>query len=330
MTEHGSPQARRRAVLAAGAALLAAPRAWAQGAWPSRPLRIVVPFLAGGATDVSARIIAERLQTMLGQPVVIENRAGAGGNIGAEVVAKAAPDGHTLLLGSVATAAVNQHLYARLPFDPQADFTAISQINYVASGLFVHPSVPARTLAEFVAHVRAQRTKLSFGTPGNGTSGHLAGAFLFSRAGIELEHVPYRGTAALMTDLIAGRVQAATDAVGAYLSQLREGSVRAIAVTSAQRWFALPDVPTVAESGLPGFETVAWFGLQAPAQTPRPVVERLSRLVQDIVKEPATAQRLREIGTAPVGSSAEEFAAFIRSEATKWGEIVRISGARLE
>jgi len=330
MTGHRSTPMRRRALLAAGAALLVAPPAWAQADWPARPLRIIVPFQAGGATDVSARIVAERLQAMLGQPVVIENRPGAGGNIGAEAVAKATPDGYTLLLGSVATGAVNQHLYARLPFDPQADFTAIAQINYVASGLFVHPSVPARTLPEFVAHVRAQSSKLAFGSPGNGTSGHLAGAFLFSRSGIELDHVPYRGTAGLMTDLIAGRVLAATDAVGAYLPHLRAGTVRAIAVTSAQRWFALPEVPTVAESGLPGFETVAWFGLQAPAQTPRPVIERLSRLVQDIVKEPATAQKLREIGTAPVGSSAEDFAAFIRDESTKWGEIVRISGARLE
>ena len=330
MNGQGLSAIRRRAVLAAGATMLAAPRAMAQGDWPTRPIRIVVPFQAGGATDVSARIVGERLQALLGQPVVIENRAGAGGNIGAEAAAKAAPDGYTLLLGSVATAAVNQHLYARLPFDPQADFTAISQINYVASGLFVHPSVPARTLAEFTAHARAQPQKLSYGTPGNGTSGHLAGAFLFHRAGLELEHVPYRGTAGLMTDLIAGRVPVATDAVGAYLPQIREGVVRLLAVTSAERWFALPEVPTVAESGIPAFETVAWFGLQAPAQTPRPVIDRLSRLVQQIVQEPATAQRLREIGTAPVGSSAEAFAAFIRAEATKWGEIVRVSGARAE
>jgi tripartite-type tricarboxylate transporter receptor subunit TctC len=321
--------ASRRALLASGATLLAAPRARAQAPWPSRPIRIVVPFLAGGATDVSARIVAERLQALLEQPVVIENRAGAGGNIGAEMVAKAAPDGYTLLLESVATAAVNQHLYRSLPFDPQADFTAISQINYVASALLVHPSIPSSSLAAFVAHVRAQPTRLAYGTPGNGTSGHLAGAYLFSRAGVELEHVPYRGTAALMPDLLAGRVLAGVDAVGGYLQHLRAGTLRAVVVTSGQRWFALPDVPTVAESGIADFETVAWFGLRAPAQTPRPIIERLSRLVQDIVKEPAIAQRLREIGTAPVGSSAEAFTAFIRTEAAKWGEIVRISGAQV-
>jgi tripartite-type tricarboxylate transporter receptor subunit TctC len=321
--------ASRRALLAGGATLLAAPRARAQAPWPSRPIRIVVPFLAGGATDVSARIVAERLQALLEQPVVVENRAGAGGNIGAEMVAKAAPDGYTLLLESVATAAVNQHLYRSLPFDPQADFTAISQINYVASALLVHPSIPSASLAAFVAHVRAQPSRLAYGTPGNGTSGHLAGAYLFSRAGVELEHVPYRGTAALMPDLLAGRVLAGVDAVGGYLQHLRAGTLRAVVVTSGQRWFALPDVPTVAESGIADFETVAWFGLRAPAQTPRPIVERLSRLVQDIVKEPAIAQRLREIGTAPVGSSAEAFTAFIRAEAVKWGEIVRISGAQV-
>jgi tripartite-type tricarboxylate transporter receptor subunit TctC len=321
--------ASRRALLAGGATLLAAPRARAQAPWPSRPIRIVVPFLAGGATDVSARIVAERLQALLEQPVVIENRAGAGGNIGAEMVAKAAPDGYTLLLESVATAAVNQHLFRSLPFDPQADFTAISQINYVASALLVHPSIPSSSLAAFVAHVRAQPSRLAYGTPGNGTSGHLAGAYLFSRAGVELEHVPYRGTAALMPDLLAGRVLAGVDAVGGYLQHLRAGTLRAVVVTSGQRWFALPEVPTVAESGIADFETVAWFGLRAPAQTPRPIVERLSRLVQDIVKEPAIAQRLREIGTAPVGSSAEAFTAFIRTEAVKWGEIVRISGAQV-
>jgi len=321
--------ASRRALLAGGATLLAAPRARAQAPWPSRPIRIVVPFLAGGATDVSARIVAERLQALLEQPVVVENRAGAGGNIGAEMVAKAAPDGYTLLLESVATAAVNQHLYRSLPFDPQADFTAISQINYVASALLVHPSIPSASLAAFVAHVRAQPSRLAYGTPGNGTSGHLAGAYLFSRAGVELEHVPYRGTAALMPDLLAGRVLAGVDAVGGYLQHLRAGTLRAVVVTSGQRWFALPEVPTVAESGIADFETVAWFGLRAPAQTPRPIVERLSRLVQDIVKEPAIAQRLREIGTAPVGSSAEAFTAFIRAEAVKWGEIVRISGAQV-
>ena len=321
--------ASRRALLAGGATLLAAPRARAQAPWPSRPIRIVVPFLAGGATDVSARIVAERLQALLEQPVVVENRAGAGGNIGAEMVAKATPDGYTLLLESVATAAVNQHLYRSLPFDPQADFTAISQINYVASALLVHPSIPSDSLAAFVAHVRAQPSRLAYGTPGNGTSGHLAGAYLFSRAGVELEHVPYRGTAALMPDLLAGRVLAGVDAVGGYLQHLRAGTLRAVVVTSGQRWFALPEVPTVAESGIADFETVAWFGLRAPAQTPRPIIERLSRLVQDIVKEPAIAQRLREVGTAPVGSSAEAFTAFIRAEAVKWGEIVRISGAQV-
>ena len=322
----------RRAALAAAAPLLALPAAVprAQAAWPNRPVVIVVPFQAGGATDTAARVIAERLTQAFPQPFVVENRAGAGGNIGAELVAKADPDGHTLLMATIGTASINQFLYSRLPYDPQRDFASVSLVNTVANGIMLHPSVAATSFQELVALAKRQPGDLAYGTPGNGTSGHLSAEFLKTRTGIDLLHVPFRGTGGVIPELLAGRIQVAVDNLPSYLPHIAERRVRLVAVTSAERWFAVPETPTVAESGVPGFEAVAWFGVQAPARTPRPILERLSQAIQAAVRDGAVGAKLREIGSEPVGSTPEVFDRFIAAENEKWREVVRVSGARLD
>ena len=319
----------RRAALA-GAALLATPGIARAQASPARSLRIIVPFTAGGATDLSARLLAERLTQVLGQSVIVENRPGAGGNVGAEVVAKADPDGHTLLMCTIGTASINQFLYDRLPFDPQRDFASVALATAVANAIVVNPQVPAQNLVELLDLARRQPGRLNYATPGNGTSGHLCGELLKVRTRTDITHVPYRGTGALMPDLLGGRVEIAVDNLPAYIPHIREGRLRILAVTSAQRWFAVPDAPTVIEAGVPDFEAIAWFGVQAPARTPRPIVERLAEATQGILREPATIARVREFGAEvrPLGPA--EFDRFIAAENEKWREVVRVSGARLD
>ncbi len=320
----------RRVVLTALAAPALLPRAARAQGFPSRPVRLVVPFAGGGATDLTARLVAERLGGPLGQPVVVDNRPGAGGNLGADIVAKAEPDGHTLLMCTIGTASINQFLYARLPYDPARDLTNVALVNEVANGIMVHPDVPARTLQELLTLARARPGALNYGTPGNGTSGHLCGEYLKTRTGTDLTHIPYRGTGVVIPDLLGGRLQGAVDNLPAYLQHIRSGALRCLAVTSKDRWFSLPDVPTVAQAGIADFEAVAWFGVQAPGRTPRPVVERLAALIEDIVKEPANAERLREIGSAPRPLGPAAMDAYVAAENAKWREVVRAAGARLD
>jgi tripartite-type tricarboxylate transporter receptor subunit TctC len=326
----------RRAVLAA-APLLAAPafaQAQSNAPWPSRPIRLIVPFQAGGATDVTARVMAERLGELLGQPMVVDNRAGAGGNIGADFVAKAEPDGHTLLMATIGTASINQYLYARMPFDPQKDLAPVALVNEVANGVIVDAKVPAQTLAELIALAKRDPGGLNYGTPGNGTSGHMCGELLKYRAGIDLQHVPYRGTGGVIPELLAGRLQVAVDNLPAYLPHLKAGALRLLAVTSRDRWFTAPEVPTVAEAGanlgLKGFEAVAWFAVQAPSRVPQPVIDRLSAAVLQALGEEAVQAKLKEIGSAPRPLGAEAFAQFVTAENAKWSEVVKVSGAKLE
>jgi tripartite-type tricarboxylate transporter receptor subunit TctC len=319
----------RRTLLASTLALPFAATARAQSWAPTRPVRLVVPFAAGGATDLTARLLAERLGPMLGQPVVVENRAGAGGNLGAEIVAKAEPDGHTLLMGTIGTASINQFLYSRLPFRME-DLAPVVLVNQVANGIIVHPGVPARSFAELVAHAKANPGRLNYGTPGNGTSGHMSGELLKVRAGIDLTHVPYRGTGAVLPDLLSGTLQVAVDNLPAYLPHIREGRLRLLAVTSRERWFAAPEAPTVQESGIAGFEAVAWFCVQAPARIPAAAVQRVAAAVLEILREPAVIARIREIGMEPRPMGPTDFAAFIAAENTKWQEVVRLSGAKLD
>jgi tripartite-type tricarboxylate transporter receptor subunit TctC len=320
----------RRAMLGTTLALPALAPAAAQAPWaPSRGVRIIVPFQAGGATDVTARLLAERLGPVLGQPVVADNRPGAGGNLAAELVAKAEPDGHTLLLATIGTASINQFLYSRMPFRPE-DLAAVALLNQVANGVVVHASVPVQSFAELVAYAKANPGRLNYGTPGNGTSGHLSGEYLKARAGIAITHVPYRGTAGVVPDLLGGTLQMAVDNLPAYLPHVREGRLRLLAVTSRERWFAVPEVPTVAESGLPGFEAVAWFGVQLPARTPAAIQERYAAAIADFSRDPAMIARQRDVGAEPRPLGPAAFDAFIRSENEKWREVVRLSGAKLD
>ncbi|WP_431280555.1 Bug family tripartite tricarboxylate transporter substrate binding protein [Humitalea sp. 24SJ18S-53] len=322
---------RRQALIAAAAASFAGP-AVAQTPWmPSRPVRLIVPFVGGGATDVTARILAERMGVLLGQPVVVDNRPGAGGNLGADIVAKADPDGHTLLMCTIGTASINRFLYARMPFDPDKDLTAVANANAVANAIVVNPqAIPATDLRAFLALARARPGAFNYATPGNGTSGHMCGELLKVRAGIDIGHVPYRGTGAIMADLLAGRVELAIDNLPAYLPHIREGRLRILAVTSRDRWFAVPETPTVIESGVPDFVAVAWFGIQAPGRTPRPIVDRLGALVEEICREPATASKFRELGAEPMPLGPDAFTRWIAAENAKWQEVVRVSGARLD
>ncbi len=319
----------RRTLLASTLPLPFAATARAQSWAPTRPVRLVVPFAGGGATDLTARLLAERLGPMLGQPVVVDNRAGAGGNLGAEIVAKAEPDGHTLLMGTIGTASINQFLYSRLPFRME-DLAPVALVNQVANGIIVNPDVPARSFAELVAHAKANPGRLNYGTPGNGTSGHMSGELLKVRAGIDLTHVPYRGTGAVLPDLLSGTLQVAVDNLPAYLPHIREGKLRLLAVTSRERWFSAPDAPTVQESGIAGFEAVAWFCVQAPARAPAAAVQRVAAAVLEILREPAVIARIREIGMEPRPMGPTDFAAFIAAENTKWQEVVRLSGAKLD
>ncbi|MBR0670793.1 Bug family tripartite tricarboxylate transporter substrate binding protein [Neoroseomonas soli] len=319
----------RRAALGA-LPLLAAPAALrAQPAWPNRPVRFVVPFQAGGATDVTARVLAEGLGAVLGQPFIVDNRAGAGGNIGADLVAKADPDGHTILMGTIGTASINQFLYRRMPFKPE-DLAPVALVSQVANGIIVHPSVQATTLAELIAVAKRDPGALNYGTPGNGTSGHLSGEYLKTRAGIDMTHVPFRGTGGVIPELLAGRVQVAVDNLPSYLPLINNGELRLLAVTSRERWFSAPNAPTVQESGIDGFEAVAWFGVQLPARTPAPIVERLSAAVLQTVNDVAFQSKLREVGSEPRPLGPADFARFIAAESTKWREVVRASGAQLD
>jgi len=319
----------RRALLGTALALPAVSQARAQAWNPSRPVRLVVPFVGGGATDLTARLIAERLTPMIGQPVVVDNRPGAGGNLGADMVAKSDPDGHTLLMCTIGTASINQFLYSRMPFRPE-DLAAVALVNLVANAIVVNPNVPARNFAEFVAYAKQNPGRLNYGTPGNGTSGHMSGEYLKVRAGIDITHVPYRGTGAVIPDLLSGTLQVAVDNIPAYIPHIREGRMRLLAVTSAQRWFSFPETPTVIESGIPGFEAVAWFGLQAPARMPAPILQRYAEAVREISRDPAVVARQREIGAEPNFLGPNEFEAFIRAENEKWREVVRVSGAKLD
>jgi len=331
------PVLTRRATLALTAAAtttalgMRATGAQAQGVWaPSRPIRLVVPFSGGGATDVTARILGEGLSAKLGQPVVIDNRPGAGGTIGADVVAKSDPDGHTLLMCTIGTASINRYLYTRLPYNPDTDLVPVANANAVANGIMVHPTaMPAQDFQAFIALAKANPGKFNYATPGNGTSGHMCGELLKAKAGIDIGHVPYRGSATIMADLLAGRVELSVDNLPAYLPHIRENRLRILAVTSKDRWFAVPQTPTIMESGIPGFEAVAWFGVQAPGGTPQPILDRIGGLILEICRDPVTASRFHELGAEPMPLGPTEFAAWIASENEKWQEVVRVSGASL-
>jgi tripartite-type tricarboxylate transporter receptor subunit TctC len=298
--------------------------------YPSHPIRIVVPFAAGGTSDLVTRILGQALGTALKVAVVVDNRPGAGGNIGSDLVAHAAPDGYTLLMGTVATHGINATLYKKMPFDPVEDFAPISLVASTPSVLEVNPSLPVKSVQDLIDYAKANPGKLYFGSAGNGSSHHLAGELFDSMAGVKMTHVPYRGTAAAVTDTIAGQVQVIFDTLPSAMPFVKSGQLRAIAVTSSRRDPALPNLPTLAESGLPGYEVGSWYGLLAPAGTPPAVVEKISKLVAQLVRRPDIKQKLLEQGATPVGDTPAEFAAHIASELKKWAPVVRASGAQVD
>ncbi|MDR0225957.1 MAG: tripartite tricarboxylate transporter substrate binding protein [Burkholderiaceae bacterium] len=313
------------ALLASG--LAGSRPALAQSAYPSRPVRIIVAFTAGGTTDILARAVAQRLGEKLGQPFVIDNKPGGGGNIGTAEAVRAAPDGYTLIVNSVGPMAINQTLYPKLPHDPLRDLAAVVQIADVPNVLVVHPSVPARSFEEFVAYVRARPGTLSYGSTGVGTSSHLSSYMLTQRIGSETLHVPYKGANAL-NDLLAGRLQFMFATIPSVISHIKAGKLRALAVSSPQPSRSLPGVPAVADKGFPGFAAGSWFGVFAPRGTPAPVVESLNKAVNELL--PSLHEQMIREGADPVGGSPEQFAQFTRQEYDKWKIIVQQSGASVE
>ena len=320
----------RRSLLVAGLGLAGSQAAHAQPWAPDRPIRLVVPFPPGGPTDLVARPLAQRLGEALGQTVLVDNRGGAGGNLGAQAVARAAPDGHTLLLSNVGVLAVNAALYRSLPFDPERDFAPVALVAGAPVALVVNAAVPARNVAEFVAWTRVQPGPVPYGTAGIGTPGHLAGEVFRSLTGAALAHLPYRGSAPALQDLAAGHIAAMFDPVQSPLGQIQAGRIRALALSGATRSAALPDVPTMAEAGVPGHEMVAWWAVVAPARTPAPVLERLVLEVGRIAQDPAWQDSLSRQGVTAMFRGGSDFASFRRDEAGRWAAAVRASGASAE
>ena len=317
--------------MAAGALLAAfALLSHAQAPFPTKPIRIVVPFPAGGTTDILARAVAQKLTETLGQSVVVDNRPGAGGNIGAELVAKSPPDGYTLLMGTVGTHAINASLYAKMPYDHVKDFAPVILVAGVPNVLVVNPSVPANSVQELIAYIKANPGKVNFASSGSGTSIHLSGELFKTMAGVSMTHVPYKGSTPALTDLMGGQVQLMFDNLPSSLPQIKAGKLRALAVTSAQRASALPDVPTVAEAGLPGFEASSWFGLLAPAGTPKDVVAKLNAEVAKWLATPEAREKLASQGAIAAGQSPEDFTRHIAAETAKWQKVVKESGAKVD
>jgi len=320
---------RRRTLLKAGILALPAPALRAQEPWPSKPIRVVVGFAAGGATDISTRVMQPRLMAALGQAVVIDNRPGAGGNVATEIVARAQPDGYTLLMGTIAALAVNPTLYGNLPFDPQADLSPISMSGNVLNVLAVPVDRPWRSLAELIAAAKASPETLTYGSSGIGGAGHLAGALLDQMAGIKTIHVPYRGGGPMMNDLMSGKVDFSFATAPTTLPQVQSGRLRLLAVPTARRIRSLPDAPTVAET-LPGYEVQNWYALVGPKGLPEPVVARLNAAVRETLADRTVSAALEGQGVDPTPTSPAELATFIRVETEKWAPIIRATGARAE
>jgi tripartite-type tricarboxylate transporter receptor subunit TctC len=298
--------------------------------YPSKPIRLVVPFPAGGTTDILAREVGQRLSLSLGQPVVIDNRPGAAGNIGSELVAKSAPDGYTLLMATVGTHAINPNLYARIPYDHVKDFAPVVLVAGVPNVLEVTTSLPVHSVADLIKLAKEKPGQINFASSGSGTSIHLSGELFKTMAGVDMTHVPYKGSAPAITDLIGGQVQVMFDNLPSSLQQIKAGKLRAIAVTSAQRAPALPDIPTIAESGLPGFEATSWFGIVAPAGTPPTIIARINADVNQWLQSPEAKEKLLAQGAVAAGGSPEQFAAYIHTETEKWARVVKASGAKVD
>ena len=299
-------------------------------AWPSRTIRLIVPFPPGGGNDVIARVVAQKLGERLGQQVVVDNRAGANGIVGLQALMQSAPDGHTIAVGAAGPLSVNPALYDKLPYDPLKDFAPITNMVNFPLLLVTHPSVPAKTTRELVALAKAKPGTLYYSSPGSGNSGHLAGELFNSVAGVKTVHVPYKGQGPALADLLAGQVQMLYSSIPSVLPHVKQGQLNAIAVGSAKRVPSLPDIPTIAESGVPGYEAYSWVGMVAPAGTPRDVITRLHREIIDILKQKDVADKLNGQGALPVGDTPEQFGAYIKAEMEKWGAVVRSANIKAE
>jgi tripartite-type tricarboxylate transporter receptor subunit TctC len=324
---------RRRAMaaIAGGLTSLLAPVAWSQQAWPSRTIKMIVPYPAGGTTDLLGRMVADQLKSGLNATCIVENKPGAGTTLGAEQVARSEPDGYTLLMATSTTLAINKTLYRKLPYDPVKDFTPIALVAGVPFALIINPMLPAKTLAEFIAYAKSRPGELAYGSAGNGSPQHLGAEMLKSAAGIDIRHVPYRGSVPAMLDVIAGHIPFMIVDLQPALQQIREGKVRVLGVTTPKRVAAAPDIPTLAEAGLPGFELVAWQGVVAPAGLPRPIADQLAAQIAKLVADPATRDRLTALSLEPLsGSTPESFAAYIKTEVDRWAVVVKASGAEAE
>ncbi|MDP3795759.1 MAG: tripartite tricarboxylate transporter substrate binding protein [Polaromonas sp.] len=313
-----------------GSGLLATGPAAAQAAYPGKTITIVVPFAAGGTTDILARIVGQALTAELGQTVIVDNRAGAGGNIGGQAAARAAADGYTLFMGTVGTHAINASLYKKMPFDPVKDFAPLTRVANVPNLLVANPAQPFKTVKELIAYAKANPGQLNFGSSGNGSSIHLSGELFKSMTKVDMQHVPYKGSAPAMTDLLGNQVAIMFDNMPSAIQHVRSGKLRAIAVTTPKRSPELPDVPTVAEAGVPGYEATSWFGLFAPAGTPPAVISKLNTAIIKVLANPEVKKKINEQGAEVYSETPAQFAAFIQKESVKWGKVVRDSDASLD
>lgn len=321
---------RRAALVLIAATAIGCGPAMAKDAYPSKPIKIIAPFAPGGVADVMARLIGERLSKSLGQPVIVENRPGAGGNVGADVVAKSAPDGYTLLMTSAGILSINGSLYSKLTFDPATSFTPITMVADMPMVLVVNNTVEAKTLPEFITYAKKNEDKVFFSSPGNGTTPHL-GAELFQRAAdVKITHVPYKGGAESLTAIVSGQVTGAIETPPSVIAQMKTGKIRPIAVAGPRRLEQLPDVPTMSEAGVKDAEVLSWFGLVAPAKTPPEIIDALYKETAKILKEPEVVQKLASLGTRADGSSPAAFDRFIKSERSKWDRIIKQANIKME
>ena len=312
------------------AAATLAPLSAAAQAYPTKPVTIIVPFAAGGTTDILARIVGQALNTELGQSVIIDNRAGAGGNIGGALAAKAQPDGYTLFMGTVGTHAINGALYKKMPFNPIKDFAPLTRVATVPNLLVANPNQPFKTVKELITYAKAHPGKINYGSSGNGSSIHLSGDLFKSMAKVDMVHVPYKGSAPAVTDLLGNQIGIMFDNMPSAIQHVRAGKLVPIAVTTAKRSPELPDVPTIAEAGVPGYEATSWFGMFAVAGTPKPVLDKLHTALAKVLKQPDVQKKIGEQGGEVVVDTPEQFAAFIKTETAKWGKVVKESGATVD
>ena len=317
------------AALAALAVSLA-PALVAAQVWPNKPLSLIVPFTAGGSTDTVARIVAEKLTTRLGQPVIVDNKAGAGGAIGSDFVAKSPANGYTMLVGTSSTMAIAPYVYTKLPYEPTRDFAPVVLLGTADIMIVVNANVPVRTVRELLAYAKANPGKLTFASGGNGSISHLLGEYFKSMADIDMLHVPYKGDAQMVTDLIGGQVSMAFGTAVAFLPHVRTGKVAALAVTNPKRSSTQTQLPTVSEAGVPGYEAVQWFGIAVRTGTPKEIIQRLNSEIRAILAMPEVRARFTELGFDVVGDTPEEFAAFLRAENAKWKKIADITGTKLD